>query len=180
MSYIEIILLALALSVDACIVSFSYGLVSHNMRAKNSMLLALFTGVFQGIMPVLGYFLTGLVKSYIEPYSGILILIIFSYLGIKFIKEAFDTKKLQNPSCLAISCLLLVGIATSIDAFSAGITLSLMGNKILKPVLLIAAVTFINSHMGFWLGGKFKNNPSRWLEVSAGIILIGLGIKAVL
>ena len=80
MSYIEIILLALALSVDACVVSFSYGLVSHNMRARNSMLLALFTGVFQGIMPVIGYFLTGIVKSYIEPYSGLLIFIIFEIL----------------------------------------------------------------------------------------------------
>ncbi len=180
MSYIEIILLALALSVDACVVSFSYGLVSHNMRARNSMLLALFTGVFQGIMPVIGYFLTGIVKSYIEPYSGLLIFIIFCYLGVKFIKEAFEEKKLQNPTCLGAGCLLLVGVATSIDAFSAGISLSLLGNKILKPAVLIAAVTFINSHLGFWFGGKFKNIPSRPLEVTAGLILVGLGIKAVL
>ena len=180
MSYLEIFLLALALSVDACVLSFSYGLVFRHFRAKNSMLLALFTGGFQGIMPVIGYFLANLVKTYIAPYAEILILIIFCFLGCKFIKEAFEKKQKPDQLCLGITCLLLGGIATSIDAFSAGISLSLYGNKILKPAILIAGITFINSHLGFWLGGKFKHIPSKWLEITAGLILILLGVKAVL
>ena len=62
MSYLEIFLLALALSVDACVLSFSYGLVFTDFRRKNSLLLSAFTGAFQGIMPVIGYFLTSFVK----------------------------------------------------------------------------------------------------------------------
>lgn len=176
MSYLEIFLLAIALSIDACVVSFSYGLTFTQNRFKNSLNLALFTGLFQGVMPVIGYFLTGFVKSYIAPFAGFIVFAIFTYLGIKFIKEAFDKEK-EKQLCIDLKCLLLVGIATSIDAFSAGISLSLFGNKILKPAMLIAFVTFINSVLGFVLGGKLKHMPTRGLEIGAGILLILLGVK---
>lgn len=178
MSYIEIFLLALALSIDACVVSFTYGLTFNQNRLKNALMLALFTGVFQGIMPVLGYKLTEVVKIYIAPYSKIVVFLIFVFLGIKFIKEAFEEKK--KPLCIALSCLFLIGIATSIDAFSAGISLSLYGNKILKPALLITIITFVNSLLGFWFGGKLKNMPTRSLEIFAGIVLILLAINSIL
>ena len=74
--------------------------------------------------------------------------------------------------------MILLGIATSIDAFSAGISLSLFGNKIIKPALLIAVVTFLNSNLGFYLGGRLKHLPTKILEISAGCLLIFLGIKA--
>ena len=77
-------------------------------------------------------------------------------------------------------CLLLIGIATSIDAFSAGISLALYGNHILKPALLITIITFINSLIGFTIGGKLKNLPTKSLEVIAGLVLIFLGIKAII
>ena len=178
MTYIEIILLSLALSIDACIVSFTYGITFDKDRVKNALLLAIFTGVFQGLMPCIGYFLTSFVKHYIAPYASLIIFLIFTYLGIKFIKEAFQKK--EKPCCISITCLFLIGIATSIDAFSAGISLSLYGNHILKPALLITFVTFINSLLGFKLGGKLKNLPTRGLEIMAGIVLIGLGVRAFL
>lgn len=177
MSYFAIFLLAIALSIDACIVSFSYGLTFTHNRFKNAMSLALCTGLFQGIMPVIGYYLTGIVKTYIEPYAPLIVFLIFTYLGIKIIKEAFEQEK-KKQLCIGLKCLLLVGVATSIDAFSAGISLSLFGNHILKPAILIAFITFMNSALGFWLGGKFKNIPTKGLEIFAGIILISLGIKA--
>ena len=179
MSYLEIILLAIALSIDACIVSFSYGITFTEKRLKNSLSLAICTGLFQGIMPIIGYFLTGFVKSFIEPYASLIVFLIFSYLGVKIILEAFETNK-QKPLCIDLKCLLLVGIATSVDAFSAGITLSLFGNNILKPAILIALVTFLNSIIGFVLGGKLKHLPTKGLEIFAGLLLILLGIKAFL
>ena len=179
MSYLEIILLAIALSIDACIVSFSYGITFTEKRLKNSLSLAICTGLFQGIMPIIGYFLTGFVKSFIEPYASLIVFLIFSYLGVKIILEAFETNK-QKPLCIDLKCLLLVGIATSVDAFSAGITLSLFGNNILKPAILIALVTFLNSIIGFVLGGKLKHLPIKGLEIFAGLLLILLGIKAFL
>lgn len=177
MSLVEIFLLALALSIDACVVSFSYGICFNKNRLKNSILLAISTGFFQGLMPCIGYYLTNLCKTYIEPYAKLIVFLIFVYLGIKFVKEAFDKNK-NKPNCIGIICLLLIGIATSIDAFSAGITLSLCGNTILKPVLLITGITFINSIFGFWIGQKLKNLSTKYLEITAGLILIGLGIKA--
>ena len=178
MSYLSIFLLALALSIDACVVSFSYGLTFNNNRLKNSFSLAICTGIFQALMPVIGYFLTGFVKSYIQPFAGLIVFLIFTYLGVKFIKEAFEKEKEKN-LCIDFKCLILVGIATSIDAFSAGITLSLFGNRILKPALLIGIITFINSNLGFFLGGKLKHLPTKYLEIFAGVLLIALGIKAI-
>ena len=177
MSYISIILLAIALSIDACVVSFSYGITFTEKRLKNSLSLAICTGLFQGIMPAIGYYLTSFVKSFIEPYAALIVFLIFTYLGVKVIIEAFDTQK-EKPVCIDLKCLLLVGIATSIDAFSAGITLSLFGNHILKPALLIALVTFANSILGFDFGGKLKHLPTKGLEIFAGILLIILGVKA--
>ena len=97
MSEIEIFLLALALSIDACVVSFTYGLTFNQERLKTSLLLATFTGIFQGLMPLIGYFLTGFVKSYITPYASLIVFLIFTYLGIKFIKEAFDKAGIEIP-----------------------------------------------------------------------------------
>ena len=177
MTYIEIFLLALALSVDACVVSFSYGICFNQNRLKNALLLASFTGIFQGLMPCFGYYLTSFFRTYIGPYSKIIVFTIFVYLGLKFIKESFENNK-NKPNCIGIGCLLLIGIATSIDAFSAGISLSLYGNRILKPALIIIIITFINSIIGFVIGQKLKNLPTKSLEISAGLILIFLGIKA--
>lgn len=177
MTYVEIVLLAFALSIDACVVSFTYGLAFNQQRIRNALLLAGFTGLFQGVMPIIGYSLTEFVKMYIEPYANIIVFVIFMFLGLKFIKEAFEKK--QTPLCIGITCLLLIGIATSIDAFSAGISLSLYGNRILKPALLITIVTFINSLLGFWFGGKMRNMPTKALEITAGVILILLALNSI-
>lgn len=179
MTHIEIFLLAIALSVDACIVSFSYGLTFNQKRLKTALMLALFTGGFQGLMPIIGYYLTSMVKSVIAPFADIIVFTIFLFLGVKFIKEAFETNK-TKPNCIGFACLLLIGIATSIDAFSAGISLALYGNNILKSAILITLITFINSLLGFAIGGKLKHLPTKSLELLAGLILIGLGIKVLI
>lgn len=179
MSYIEIVLLSFALSVDACVVSFSYGLCFEKERVKNALTLGLCTGIFQALMPVIGYFAASLVKTYISPYSKIIIFTIFLFLGLKFIKDAFNEEK-AKPVCISLACLLLIGIATSIDAFSAGISLLLAGNLILKPALLIGLVTFANAILGFHIGGKIKHIPSKFLEIFAGVVLIILGLKAII
>lgn len=179
MSYFSIIMLAFALSIDAFVVSFTYGLKYDEERLKNSFLLASFTGVFQGLMPVISYYLTNFIRIYIQPYSGMIIFLIFTYLGFKFIIEANQPKEKRN-LCIDLKCLFLIGIATSIDAFSAGITLSLYGNLILKPALLFFIITFINACIGFFIGGKLKQMPTKNIEIFAGLILLVLGLKAVM
>ena len=158
MTHFEMFFLALALSIDACVASFSIGMLIEENRKKNALLLAGSTGFFQGLMPILGYILTSYVINLISPFSKFIIFIIFTFLGIKLIKEAFNEKK-EKTLCLSTICLILIGIATSIDAFSAVITLYLSGNNILKSSILISVITFINSLLGFNLGNNLKLFP---------------------
>ena len=176
MSYSEIILLAIALSIDACVVSFSYGLCLEMRHKRSAFALALTTGFFQGFMPLLGYFFTNIVKSYVAPYGKWIVFLIFMYLGLTFIFEAANKSEIQK-LCLNMKSLLLIGIATSIDAFSAGISLSLTSSPIKFSIITIGIVTFINSLAGYYLGHKLKIFKSNFLEIMGGVILIGLAIK---
>ena len=128
MNHVEIFLLAIALSVDACVVSFTYGLSFNQNRLKNALLLAIFTGCFQGLMPAIGYHLTTFVKSFIAPYANLIVFTIFAFLGVKFINEAFASKD-NKPCCIGFMCLFLIGIATSIDALAIGVTFTCVGYK---------------------------------------------------
>ena len=179
MTYSEIFFLALALSVDAFAVSFSYGICFDKNKLKNSLMISSSTGFFQGFMPCIGYFLAGVIKEFILPYSNIIIFTIFTFLGLKLIKESF-AKDRSIPNCINFTCLILIGLATSVDAFSAGISLLLSGNHILKPALLIGFITFINSGIGFIGGNKLRRFHPQRMEFTAGFILIILGIKSVL
>lgn len=177
MSLVEIILLAVALSIDACVVSFTYGLVIEKKKRLNSLLLALSTGFFQFAMPILGYYFVSLLHKYIEAFACYIVFAIFTYLGVKFIKEAFEEDK-NAPVCLGVCCLFMIAVATSIDAFAAGVSIRLCEAPLMFSAVLIGAVTFVNSLLGFWGGFVLKKFPPRYLEIIAGMILIGLGVKA--
>jgi len=181
MSIIEVLLLAVALSIDACIVSFSYGLIIKEKRLKNALLLAGYTGFFQALMPVFGYYLADFVKVFILPYSKIIVFLIFALLGIQFIKDALTKKEENiNTECLSAGCLLVVAVATSIDAFSAGISLLLSDTKFLIPIILFGIITFINAILGFFITEKFKKLNTKILQISGGTILISLALYTIL
>lgn len=177
MSFITIILLAVALSIDACVVSFAHGLVLPDKRVRNSLMLALFTGVAQGIMPTIGYFSTQVVYKYVAPASKWLVFTIFLYLGIKFIQEAFEKDK-EIPLCLSLQCLFMIAIATSIDALAAGVSISLTKTPILFPTCLIACTTFMFAILGYWSGCCLKKFSTKYLEIFAGLVLIALALKS--
>ena len=179
MNLLEIILLAIALSIDAMVVSFSQGLIFKAQRRKNSLILALFLGFFQFLMPIIGYFCAVGVYKYIEFLKDWIIFFIFFILGLKFIKDAFEEKE-EKICCLGLSCLLGFAIATSIDALGAGVSLGLSNINILFPAFFIGIITFINSLIGFWCGCLFKKFPSRYLEIFGGLILISLAILSVI
>jgi len=177
MSLISLLLLAIALSVDACVVSFAHGLVLDGKRFKNALSLAVFTGGFQALMPLIGYYVTQSMLKYVEPFGKWLVFAIFMYLGIKIIQESYNPDR-EVPLCLSFRCLLLVGIATSIDALAAGVTLSLTSTNIFKAVSLIGLTTFLFSFAGYWCGCFMKKLSTKVLEIIAGVILIFLSIKS--
>lgn len=179
MDNIQIIFLAIALSIDAMVVSFSQGLIFKAQKRKNSLILAFFLGFFQFLMPVLGYFCSLGIYEYLNFINKWIVFGIFLFLGIKFIKEAFEEKE-QKICCLSLMCLLSFAIATSIDAFGAGISLCFMHAKIWFPAVLIGIITFINSLIGFWIGYLFKKFSTKYMEILGGSILIILAIKALL
>jgi len=180
LSLIDIILLSVALGIDCLVVSFCQGLVVTKNRRKNSFLLALTMGLFQGTMPILGYFFTSLFSKYITEYSSWIVFGIFIILGIKFIVEAFNSNEDCTVAHIDVKPLILMGIATSIDALASGAPLKLMENPLILSACIIGSISFFMSIVGFGSGNLFKNLPSRFLMISGGIILIGLAVKAIL
>ena len=179
MTNIDIFLLAIAMSIDAMVVSFSQGLIFKTSKYKNSLLLGIFFGFFQFLMPILGYFLTTGVYKYLQNLDKYIVMTIFLALGIKFIKDAFAKKEEEKVCCIGISCLLMLAIATSIDAFGAGISICFAKANIWFASVLIGVITFINSLLGFWSAQMFRNFPSKYLEIASGLILIELGITQI-
>lgn len=178
MNLIDIFILAIALGIDCLVVSFSQGLIFKSNRTQNSIMLALTMGLFQGLMPCLSYLATDLVDEYIEPYSKLIVFAIFLFLGIKLIASAFKHKN-ETICCINWKCLVGMGIATSIDALGAGVSLQLSDAPFLLSVLLIGIISFIMSEFGFWFGNLFKQFPSKFLVIFGGTILIFLALKAV-
>lgn len=179
MSLIEIIFLAAALGIDCLVVSFSQGLIFNSNRVKNSLSLAFTMGLFQGLMPCIGYLAAGSISRFVEPFSKWLVFIIFLALGIKFIYEAFQQKE-ETICCIGLKCLIGMGVATSIDAMAAGVSLKFSGTNLILSALLIGIMSLVMSLTGFWSGICFKKFPSKVLEVTGGMILIFLAVKACL
>lgn len=180
MSLIEIIFLSVALGIDCLIVSFAQGLVFTSKKKRNSFLIALTMGIFQGGMPLIGYYPTGLISVYLSKYSSVIAFTIFFILGIKFIIEAFSKKEKEEVCEIGFRCLIAMGIGTSIDALCAGITLKLLDTDILFAAAIIGISSFVMSLIGFWTGNKITKIPEKYLESTGGIILIGLAIKALI
>lgn len=179
MSLIDLILLALALGIDCFIVSFSQGLIFKCRRTKNSLNLALTMGLFQGFMPVIGYIGTNSLYKIILPYSKWIVFAIFFILGIRFILESFKPKE-EEIQCIGFKCLMGLGIATSIDALVSGATIKLTHTSLLISTMLIGFASFIMSMSGFWTGNFIKKIPSKYLEITGGLILILLAVKSLI
>ena len=207
MGVFENILLGVALSMDACAVSLTNGMTMPKLSVKKSLIIALFFGVFQGLMPLLGYYVTDFFASYFmeafEKISSVLSFVILSALGAKMIfdgvKEMREKKKAENsPSCPACETageaietekefsyakLLLQAIATSIDALAVGVTLkmaSLSGGialGIFGTVGVICAVTLCLSFLAVQIGKRVGAGLADKAEIVGGIMLFLIGLK---
>ena len=177
MNFIDLILLGLALGVDCFVVSFSQGLIFKSEKVKNSFKLALTMGLFQGVMPVIGYIGTNSLYKYVVPYSKWIVFGIFLLLGLKFIVESFQPKE-KEVQCIGLKCLLGLGLATSIDALVSGASIRLTQTSLPISVMIIGIASFLMSIGGFYSGNFIKNIPSKYLEITGGLILVALAIKS--
>jgi len=176
-----ILLIAVGLAMDAFAVSIVTGSVYKEFKLRHTLRMALFFGGFQALMPVIG-FLAGLgLMSYIAPYDHWVAFALLFFVGGKMIYESFQTEaagKSRDPSKLSV--LLLLSLATSIDALAVGITLSLLRAPIALAVTIIGLVTFALSFGGVYIGKRFGRFFESKVEILGGLVLIAIGLKIVI
>ena len=178
MDMITITLVAFGLAMDAFAVSVSSGITIRHLRINQAVRIALFFGSFQAIMPVIGW-LAGLsMRGFISHIDHWIAFGLLSFIGCKMIYEAFWMEADQrevNP--LNVYVLLMLSVATSIDALAVGVSFAFLKISIATPVLVIGIVTFLLSYLGVFVGNRLGHFFEKQIEVLGGFVLIGIGVK---
>lgn len=181
MAFVELFLIALGLSMDAFAVSVCKGLGMRRMNWKNAGLIALFFGGFQALMPLLGWLLGRQFEHYITAFDHWIAFVLLVFIGGKMMYDAFKGE--EEPDCgetLNIRELLVLAVATSIDALAVGITFAFLKVQIVPSVITIGVTTFILSLVGIAVGRKFGGWLMQKAQFAGGIILIVIGLKILL
>lgn len=185
LDFITIFFISLGLAMDAFAVSVTNGMCMVNMNKKNAFLQSFSFGIFQGIMPLIG-FLSGIAfTSYVQNIDHWIALVLLSFIGIKMIIEAI--KEIKNPdSCNCINnritrkMILLQSVATSIDALAVGITFAVVFDNVFSVIyssLTIALITFLFCMFGVLAGKKFGNLLKEKAQIFGGVVLVLIGLK---
>jgi putative Mn2+ efflux pump MntP len=194
LSIIEVLFIAFGLSADAFAVSLGNGLSMEKARGRDALAIAFAFGLFQALMPVLGFGLGAIVAGYIEKFDHILALILLGYIGGRMIWEGVrkggekageeaaaqgvTEKKGRRKS--ALGGLLMQAVATSIDALVVGVSFAAMGlswARMAGSAAIIGTTTFLLSFVGVFLGKKFGGFLGSKAEIAGGVVLIGIGVK---
>lgn len=180
MNLFELFILAVGLSMDAFAVSICKGLGMSKITVKNTVIVGLWFGGFQALMPALGYFLGYSFREKIVTIDHWIAFILLSVIGINMINEAFSKEEEETDASLSFQVMLLMAIATSIDALAVGVSLAFMQVNILAAATFIGVITFLLSAVGVKIGNIFGTRYKAKAELAGGIILILLGIKILL
>jgi putative Mn2+ efflux pump MntP len=176
MGLFSIILLAAALAADAFSAAVTDGMTVKSLRLSDSLKVGLFFGGFQFIMPCVGSFLSAFASKYIEFAAPWITFVILSFLGARMIIQSNEEREIpRNP--LKTSTLLLMAVATSIDALAAGVTLAAMRAPIIFSAGIIGITAFIFSFFGTLIGKRFGDLLGSKAEIAGGIVLILIGLK---
>lgn len=180
MGFLELFVLAIGLSMDAFAVSICKGLSSKKAQLKQMLTCGVWFGGFQALMPLIGFMIGSLFQEYIVSVDHWVAFILLSLIGANMVKEAFSKNQDEEKNCadFSIKTMLIMAIATSIDALAVGISLAMAGGvKIWLSVLLIGVITFILSAVGVKVGSVFGAKYEKKAQLLGGVILIVLGIK---
>jgi putative Mn2+ efflux pump MntP len=198
MQFWEIFLLAVGLAFDAFAVSICKGVASKKSYLKTGLVCGAWFGIFQGLMPLLGYFLGQTVANFIEQFKGYVAFVLLAFLGVKMIVEAVkdikegttgcrccESEKLQEfvpapteskeDASLAPFVMLTMAIATSIDALATGLIFD--PSNVIVGVTTIGLVTFICCFIGSIIGAKVGDTCKTKAEIAGGAVLVALGVK---
>ncbi len=179
MGAVELFFVAVGLSMDAFAVSVCKGLGMKRMNIRNALTISLFFGGFQALMPCVGWFLGTRFQKYIVRYDHWIAFLMLVYIGGKMIKDSVcdGGREVVVGRTVDLKELLVLSVATSIDALAVGITLAFLNINILFSAAMIGAVTFFLSFSGVFAGVKFGSRFDRKSEIIGGVILVFIGFR---
>ena len=182
MGTVELFFLGLGLSMDAAAVSISNTLAYPHLKWKAKLSMPLLFALFQGIMPILGYYASGIFATFIDTYAGFVTFFILCFIGGKMILEA--VKEWNEEDIVEVKDqpldhrnMFVLAVATSIDALAVGITFAFLDTPILEAITIIGITTMIISIVGVVIGNYFGGKYKHKAELVGGIILVLLGVR---
>jgi len=180
MDLLTVTLIGIGLAMDAFAVSICKGLAMRKPKASSVIIIGLWFGFFQFIMPIIGYCLGESLYSYISEVDHWIAFGLLISIGLNMIRESMSSDEEKIDDSLGFRIMLLLAIATSIDALAVGISLAMDGSDILMDAVLIGVITFFISAAGVKLGSVVGDRYSSKAELFGGIILIVIGTKILL
>lgn len=181
MGFFELFLIAVGLSMDAFAVAICKGLSVRKLKFSHMLITGAYFGVFQAIMPLIGYYLGQTFESYITSFDHWIAFVLLSLIGANMIRESFSKEEEEQNASFSFKTMLPLAVATSIDALAVGVTFGLMqGVNIFSAVGLIGVTTLVLSFVGVKIGNVFGSKYKSKAELVGGIILILMGIKILL
>lgn len=179
MSIPELLILSVALAMDAFAVSICKGLSLKKVSLKHMLLCGIWFGFFQALMPVLGFFAGRAFRVFIDRWSHWVAFALLAFVGISMLREAFQKEENIDDS-LNLGTMLMLAVATSIDAFAVGASLALLDVSILLAAACIGIITFLISCAGVRIGNLFGTRWHRPSLIAGGSILCLIGVRIVL
>lgn len=180
MSIIELFMIAVGLSMDAFAVSICKGLSMPQMKWKHAAVIGLYFGGFQAIMPFAGYLLGSQFKDAITSIDHWIAFLLLGTIGFNMIRESLSREEESCDASIAPKGMIVLAVATSIDALAIGVTFAFLQVQIIPAVSFIGIITFLLSVAGVKAGNVFGCKYKSKAEFAGGAILILMGIKILL
>lgn len=180
MGIVELSMIGVGLAMDAFAVAVGKGLSLKKMQWKIAVIIGLYFGIFQALMPLGGYISGKFIGGIINSFSGFITFGLLCFVGGNMIKEALSFEKEERASGIGFWTMIILAIATSIDAFAVGITFAFYDVNIFWAMLIIGIITFFLSMIGVKIGNMFGDKYEKSAQIFGGMILIAIGIKSFL
>ncbi len=178
MDLFDLIVTAIALSMDAFAVSISKGLSVQTLRPKHSLIVGAYFGGFQALMPFLGWLLASSFAEYIRRFDHWIAFVLLALIGANMIREALSKKEEEKmDASFGVKTMLPLAIATSIDALATGVTFAMTETNIWLAIAVVGTTTFVFSAVGLRIGHLFGRKYQAKAELLGGVILVLMGIK---
>ena len=180
MGFLELFLTGVGLSADAFAAALCQGLHMKRLDWKRALVVGLFFGGFQALMPLIGYLLGTQFESFITSVDHWIAFVLLSFIGGNMIREALSHEEEKLDDSFSFKTMMTLAVATSIDALAMGVTFAFLRVNIVSAVLLIGATTFILSAAGLKVGNVFGAKYKSRAELFGGVVLVLMGLKILL